>query len=171
MLSLPAASAGHALGPFTAAPGAFVIRLFYNKPHFSLHSVVYFAPMAAIVPALRPSAPAQSKPVVYPLSAGGRLLPSNVALEFSLQYECVVVYGSVQVLEDFAEKRRALYGLIGKYFPAMAAGREFRPIADQELKRTSVYLIQIESWSGKRNWAERADQSDEWPPLAEEWFR
>ena len=38
-------------------------------------------------------------------------------------------------------------------------------------KRTSVYAIQIESWSGKRNWAARADQSDEWPPLAEEWFR
>ncbi|MCQ3974163.1 MAG: pyridoxamine 5'-phosphate oxidase family protein, partial [Anaerolineae bacterium] len=26
------------------------------------------------------------------------------------------------------------------------------------------------SWSGKRNWAERADQSDEWPALGEEWF-
>ena len=109
--------------------------------------------------------------VVYPLSNGGRRLPSNVALEFSLQYESLVAYGCVQVLEDFAEKREALYGLLAKYFPDMTAGREYRPITDQELKCTSVYRIQIESWSGKRNWAEQAEQSDEWPPLADEWFR
>jgi len=33
------------------------------------------------------------------------------------------------------------------------------------LKRTSVYAIRVESWSGKQNWPERADQSDEWPAL------
>jgi uncharacterized protein len=53
----------------------------------------------------------------------------------------------------------------------MTAGREYRPITYQELKRTSVYRIQIESWSGKRNWDERAEQSDEWAALGEEWFR
>ncbi|MCK6625856.1 MAG: pyridoxamine 5'-phosphate oxidase family protein [Anaerolineae bacterium] len=100
----------------------------------------------------------------------GRLLPSNVALEFSIQYESVIAFGRIRLLEDFEEKRRALYGLIGKYFPAMIAGQEYRPITDKELKRTSVYAIAIDSWSGKRNWAERADQSDEWPALGEEWF-
>jgi nitroimidazol reductase NimA-like FMN-containing flavoprotein (pyridoxamine 5'-phosphate oxidase superfamily) len=107
----------------------------------------------------------------FEASVFGRLLPSNVALEFSVQYESAVVYGTIQVLDGLADKRRALYGLIGKCFPAMAAGREYRPITDQELKRTSVYLLQIESWSGKRNWDERAEQSDEWAPLGEEWFR
>jgi hypothetical protein len=52
----------------------------------------------------------------------------------------------------------------------MTAGKEFREITDKELKRTSVYAIQIEAWSGKENWKERADQSDEWPPLDEKWF-
>jgi nitroimidazol reductase NimA-like FMN-containing flavoprotein (pyridoxamine 5'-phosphate oxidase superfamily) len=107
----------------------------------------------------------------FEASTYGRLLPSNVALEFSLQYESVVAYGAVHLLDDPAEKRRALYGLIGKYFPAMRPDREYRPITDQEIKRTSVYAIQIESWSGKRNWPERADQSAEWAPLGEEWFR
>ncbi|MEW5941337.1 MAG: pyridoxamine 5'-phosphate oxidase family protein, partial [Chloroflexota bacterium] len=79
----------------------------------------------------------------------GRLLPSNVALEFSLQYRSVVVFGTARILEDPEEKRAALYGLIRKYFPAMRAGKEYREIADQELKRTSVYAIEIESWSGK----------------------
>jgi len=108
--------------------------------------------------------------VCFEASEFGRLLPSNVALEFSIQYESVVVYGKIHHLEDFEEKRRALYGLIGKYFPKMSAGKEYRPITDKELRRTSVYAIAIESWSGKKNWAERADQSDEWAPLGEAWF-
>lgn len=104
--------------------------------------------------------------VCFAASNFGALLPSNVALEFSIQFESVIVYGALQVLEDLAEKRAALYGLIGKYFPDLTAGQEYRPITDQELKRTSVYAIAIESWSGKRNWPENADQSEEWPPLA-----
>ena len=40
---------------------------------------------------------------------------------------------------------------------------------DQELKRTAVYELQIDSWSGKENWKDQADQSDEWPPLDARW--
>jgi nitroimidazol reductase NimA-like FMN-containing flavoprotein (pyridoxamine 5'-phosphate oxidase superfamily) len=100
----------------------------------------------------------------------GKFLPSNVALEFSLQYRSVLVFGTARILEDPEEKRTALYGLIQKYFPKMEAGKEYRPIIDKELKRTSVYAIEIESWSGKENWKDRADQSDEWPTLDEKWF-
>jgi len=103
--------------------------------------------------------------VCFEASEFGRFLPANIALEFSVQYESVVAFGTIRVLEDLEEKRRVLYGLIGKYFPTMAAGKEYRPITDQELKRTSVYAIAIESWSGKRNWADQAEQSEEWPAL------
>lgn len=100
----------------------------------------------------------------------GKLLPSNVALEFSLQYRSVMVFGTVHILDDAAEKRAALYGLLQKYFPGMTAGKEYREITDKELRATSVYAIQIEAWSGKENWKERAGQSDEWPALDEKWF-
>lgn len=100
----------------------------------------------------------------------GKLLPSNIALEFSLQYRSVLVFGTARILEDPTEKRAALYGLVKKYFPEMEAGREYRPITDKELKRTTVYAIEIESWSGKENWKDNADQSDEWPALDEKWF-
>jgi nitroimidazol reductase NimA-like FMN-containing flavoprotein (pyridoxamine 5'-phosphate oxidase superfamily) len=63
-------------------------------------------------------------------------------------YATVIAFGKIWVIEDDGEKRRALYGLIGKYYPTLAAGQEYRPITDQELKRTSVYAIAIESWSG-----------------------
>jgi nitroimidazol reductase NimA-like FMN-containing flavoprotein (pyridoxamine 5'-phosphate oxidase superfamily) len=100
----------------------------------------------------------------------GRLLPSNVALEFSLQFRSVMVFGEARLVSDSQEARRVMYGLIHKYFPAMTAGKEFREITDKELKRTSIYAIQIEEWSGKENWKDRADQSDEWPALDEKWF-
>lgn len=100
----------------------------------------------------------------------GKFLPSNVAIEFSLQFRSVVVFGTARLVTDPAEARRLLAGLISKYFPKMTVGREYREITDKELRATSIYAIQIESWSGKENWADRADQSDEWPALDEKWF-
>jgi nitroimidazol reductase NimA-like FMN-containing flavoprotein (pyridoxamine 5'-phosphate oxidase superfamily) len=112
----------------------------------------------------------QNPRVCLEASELGRVLPSNVALEFSLQFRSVVVFGTVRLVTDPAEARRLMYGLIGKYFSKMSAGKEFREITDKELRATSIYAIQIESWSGKENWAERADQSDEWPALDAKWF-
>lgn len=100
----------------------------------------------------------------------GKMLPSNVALEFSLQFRSVILFGTVRILNEPEEMRRVMYGLIQKYFRAMRAGQEYREITDKELKRTSVYAIKIEEWSGKENWKDRADQSDEWTPLDERWF-
>ena len=108
--------------------------------------------------------------VCFETSDFGRFLPSNIALEFSLQYQSVIVFGKIQIVEDSHEKRQALVGLIEKYFPGMKPGEEYRPITDNELKRTSLYAIQIESWSGKRNWKEMAVQSEAWKPLAQKWF-
>ena len=101
----------------------------------------------------------------------GKLLPSNVALEFSLQYRSVIVFGTARLVTDPAEARHVLYNLIKKYFPTMSAGKEFREITDKELRATSVYAIAIESWSGKENWKDRADQSNEWPALDETIFQ
>jgi nitroimidazol reductase NimA-like FMN-containing flavoprotein (pyridoxamine 5'-phosphate oxidase superfamily) len=109
--------------------------------------------------------------VCFEASELGKLLPANVALEFSLQFRTVIVFGSARLISDPEEARRVMYGLIHKYFPTMTAGKEFREITEKELKRTSVYAIQIEAWSGKENWKDRADQSDEWPALDEKWFQ
>ena len=93
-----------------------------------------------------------------------------MALEFSLQFRSVVVFGTARVVTDPTEARRLLYGLISKYFPQMNVGKEYREITDKELRSTSIYSIEIDSWSGKENWADRADQSAEWTPLDEKWF-
>jgi len=100
----------------------------------------------------------------------GRFLPSNVAMEFSLQFRSVVVFGQAKIITEFEVARQLLYGLIRKYFPDMEPGKEYREITNKELRATTVYAIRIESWSGKENWVERADQSDDWLPLDLKWF-
>ena len=95
----------------------------------------------------------------------GRFLPANTALEVSLQYRSVMVYGAVKILQSEDEKRTALYSLLKKYFPKLTPGKEYRPITEQELARTTVYTLEIESWSGKENWNEQADELPDWPPL------
>ena len=113
----------------------------------------------------------ESNPMVsMEASELGKLLPSNVALEFSLQFRSVVLFGTARIITDPSEAKILLSELISKYFPAMTAGREYREITEKELRATSVYAIKIEEWSGKENWEARADQSDEWPALDEKWF-
>ena len=109
--------------------------------------------------------------VCVEVSEFGRLLPANTALEFSLQYRSVLVFGSVRILENDEARLRGLNGLLKKYFPDMTPGKEYRPITKQELARTSVYALEIESWSGKENWADRADQLPDWPPLPEHFLK
>jgi uncharacterized protein len=111
----------------------------------------------------------QHDEICLEVSEFGRYLPSNDPLEFSTQYRSAIVFGKVRLLEDEAAKE-ALYQLIPKYFPGMAAGRDYKPITEQQLKQTSVYEILIDNWSGKENWEEKAIQSEDWPTLEETWF-
>jgi uncharacterized protein len=115
---------------------------------------------------LRSNLEAQPR-VCLETSEMGRFLPSNAALEFSVQFRSVMVFGTVRILEDPIDIRRALTNLLAKYFPRLRPAAEYRPITDKELARTTVYTLEIESWSGKENWPDQADMIDDWPPLPE----
>jgi nitroimidazol reductase NimA-like FMN-containing flavoprotein (pyridoxamine 5'-phosphate oxidase superfamily) len=157
------AQIGHIASTWEAQPFVTPSTFWYDQAE---HRIIFHSNIAG-----RLRANLERNPrVCLGASEMGRLLPSNVALEFSLQYRSVMVFGEAQILEDPDEKRAALYGLVKKYFPEMEAGVEYRPITDKELKRTTVYAIKIESWSGKENWNERADQSQDWPALDVKWF-
>ena len=86
----------------------------------------------------------------FSVSEMGRLLPADKALEFSVEYAGVSIFGKVKIVEDPAEASRALQLLLDKYFPHLSAGEDYRPVVPEELKRTTVYRLQIEEWIGKR---------------------
>ena len=160
---LKQAQVGHIATSMDGQPFINPTTFWYDEAN---HQIVFHSNVAGRVRSNIESNPKVS----LEASELGRLLPSNVALEFSLQFRSVVVFGTARIVTDQAEAQRLLYGLIGKYFPKMTAGKEYREITEKELRATSIYVIQIESWSGKENWADRADQSDEWAPLDDKWF-
>jgi nitroimidazol reductase NimA-like FMN-containing flavoprotein (pyridoxamine 5'-phosphate oxidase superfamily) len=80
----------------------------------------------------------------------GRLLPADVALEFSVEYSGVVIFGTATIVEDEAEATNALQILLDKYAPHLTAGKDYRPPVPEELKRTAVFKITIDSWTGKQ---------------------
>ena len=88
--------------------------------------------------------------VAFSAVAMGRLLPAPEALEFSVEYAGVVAFGTGRVIEDREEARAALQMLLDKYAPHLRPGEHYRPTTDDELKRTAVYRIDVETWSGKQ---------------------
>jgi nitroimidazol reductase NimA-like FMN-containing flavoprotein (pyridoxamine 5'-phosphate oxidase superfamily) len=84
----------------------------------------------------------------------GRMLPAPEALEFSVEYSGVAVFGPVEIVEDSAEATSALQLILNKYAPHLKPGEDYRPPIEEELKRTAVYKLHIESWSGKRKVAD-----------------
>ncbi|MEZ4415280.1 MAG: pyridoxamine 5'-phosphate oxidase family protein [Gemmatimonadota bacterium] len=95
-----------------------------------------------------------AQPVCFSVATMGRMLPADEALEFSVEYAGVTVFGRGIVVEEPAEKERGLQLLLDRYAPHLKPGRDYRPITAQELKRTAVYRIDIEAWSGKQKRAE-----------------
>ena len=98
----------------------------------------------------------QDERVCFSVGEMGRLLPADTALEFSVEYASVVVFGRGAVVPDKEEARRALQLLLDKYAPHLRPGRDYRAITDEELARTAVYRVRIVEWSGKRK-QERPD--------------
>ncbi len=88
--------------------------------------------------------------VCFSVSEMGRLLPANVALEFSVEYAGVTVFGTATVVADPKEAAYGLQRLLDKYFSHLKPGVDYRAIIDEELRRTAVYRIDIEQWSGKQ---------------------
>lgn len=88
--------------------------------------------------------------VCFSVATMGRLLPAKEALEFSVEYGSVVVFGRATAVDDSSEAEMALQALLDKYAPHLLPGRDYRPITPHELKRTGVLRVDIEAWTGKK---------------------
>jgi nitroimidazol reductase NimA-like FMN-containing flavoprotein (pyridoxamine 5'-phosphate oxidase superfamily) len=80
----------------------------------------------------------------------GRLLPADTALEFSVEYASVVAYGEIAVVDRDDDAKRFLQRLLDKYAPHLVVGQDYREPVPEEIVRTSVFRLAIESWTAKR---------------------
>ena len=88
--------------------------------------------------------------VAFSVAGMGRLLPAPEALEFSVEYAGVVAFGKGRIVEDVTEAKDALQMLLDKYAPHLKPDRDYRASTDEELARTAVYRVDVETWSGKQ---------------------
>ena len=88
--------------------------------------------------------------VCFSIMEMGRLLPAPEALEFSVEYAGVTIFGTATVVEDGIEAKYALQLLLDKYAPHLTPGDDYRRPVDEELKRTAVFRIDIDEWSAKK---------------------
>lgn len=89
-------------------------------------------------------------PVAFAVAGMGRLLPADVALEFSVEYAGVVCFGTGRVVDDPDEAADALRRLLERYATHLRYGEDYRAVTPAELDRTAVYRIDVETWSGKQ---------------------
>jgi len=92
--------------------------------------------------------------VAFSTAAMGRLLPADEALEFSVEFSGVVAFGTGGVVEDSQEAEAALQMILDRYAPHLEPGRDYRAIVPAEMKRTAVFRIDIEAWSGKEKFVD-----------------
>jgi nitroimidazol reductase NimA-like FMN-containing flavoprotein (pyridoxamine 5'-phosphate oxidase superfamily) len=88
--------------------------------------------------------------VCFGIAEMGDLIPADIALEFSVEYAGAIAFGCARVVDDVDEAEHGLYGLLKKYFPDLQPGEDYRTITADELARTAVFAIEIETWSGKQ---------------------
>ena len=63
-------------------------------------------------------------------------------------YESVICFGKTEIVEGLAEKRRILERMVRKFVPT---NYPLSPMKDQNIEKTLVVKIVIESMSGKKN--------------------
>lgn len=104
--------------------------------------------------------------VTFAVMEMGRLLPAPEALEFSVEYAGVVVFGTSHIVADDAEATDALQQLLDKYAPHLLPERDYRPPVPEELKRTSVFRVDIEAWTAKKKEVDAHDGAFWYPQQA-----
>ncbi len=92
----------------------------------------------------------QNSNVCLTVAQQGRYLPAKRAMDFSVEFSSVMVFGTARRVIADKEKFYALQGLMDKYFPHLKSGEDYSPIVERDLTITGVYAIDIESISGKR---------------------
>lgn len=143
----------------TRAPFGFLATQSDGQPFVNMNTFVYDESTHAIYlhtagnGRLRTNIDTDER-VCFAIGEMGRLLPADVAREFSVEYSGVVVFGRGRVITDPTFARDKMQLLIEKYFAHLKVGEDYRPITPKEIHEISAYQIQIDSWSGKRKEAE-----------------
>jgi nitroimidazol reductase NimA-like FMN-containing flavoprotein (pyridoxamine 5'-phosphate oxidase superfamily) len=93
---------------------------------------------------------ATGAPVCVTVTELDGLVYSRTALNHSVNYRSVVVFGRAAELQPpAAERERILAAMIARYFPGRAPGAGYQPPTGAQLDATALVALEIEEWSAK----------------------
>jgi uncharacterized protein len=93
---------------------------------------------------------ASGAPVCVAVTLVDGLVYSRTALDHSVNYRSVVLFGRAAAQQPgVAERRRILEAMIGRYFPGRTAGVDYESIPDAHLRSTALVALDVEEWSAK----------------------
>lgn len=95
------------------------------------------------------------------------LVLARCGFNHSADYRSVMAFGKAHLVEDQAEKERALVMMVDRFFPERTAS--LRPSTTQEIKATAVVTMEIEKASAKIRTKGLADDDEDYafPTYAE----
>ncbi|MCI0708475.1 MAG: pyridoxamine 5'-phosphate oxidase family protein [Ignavibacteriae bacterium] len=93
----------------------------------------------------------QNPNVCFSVFEMGRLIPAPKAVDFSTEYKSVTVFGTATVVNDLTESTEALKMYFLKYGPQYQLGVNVSGFDEEDVRRTSVFRLAIEHWTGKQN--------------------
>ena len=105
-------------------------------------------------------------PVCVTVTLTDGMLLARSGLEHSVNYRCVMVFGTAEVVSDPAAKARHLETMMEQMFPGRWA--TLRPMTAQELKATAILSLPITEASAKISAGMPADPVEDasWPVWA-----
>ena len=101
-----------------------------------------------------------SQPVCVTVTHLDSLVLARCGFNHSADYRSVMAFGRARLLTDPAEKERALVMMVDRLFPDRSA--HLRPSTRQEIKATSVVVMEIDKASAKVRAKGVADEDDDY---------
>ncbi|GGC32067.1 flavin-nucleotide-binding protein [Siccirubricoccus deserti] len=99
-------------------------------------------------------------PVCLTVTHLDSLVLARCGFNHSVDYRSAMCFGTAHIIDDPAEKARALDSMINRFYPGRAA--ELRQSSAQELKATMLVGMQIEQASGKIRSKGVADEEEDY---------
>ncbi len=92
---------------------------------------------------------ANGVPVCVTVTLVDSLVYSRKAMNHSMNYRSVVLFGKATAVTDQSEKLELLDQMVRRYFPGRSAGRDYDPPPPVDLGITAMVEVRIEEWNAK----------------------
>lgn len=92
---------------------------------------------------------AQGQPVCVTVTLADGLVYSRKAMNHSMNYRSVMVFGHGKLIEDEDRKFEIFDQMVQRYFPGRQVGQDYNPPPSEDLGITALVEVTINEWSGK----------------------